>query len=229
MKEKITLAIIGIAIAFSSFSQLDDIYENRKWDLFFNATAFSYKQGGVNESFNFVKPFYMRIGTDKADAGKAHFSWHIPLGSDALWAVIMGASEESKINSLSQFNNYGISSGILGLFQLKFNIIGTDGMVAAAGVEFGDIALGDGWNVVVGPSVLVEKAISNSMSVGVNMSYSKGVASTDDKLEDLWVMSFYPRLLFESGWYIEAGIMTTTGINATYSRMDINFGKSFRW
>ncbi len=230
MKEKITLAIIGIAIAFSSFSQLDDIYENRKWDIFVNATSFSYESGVVKENFNFIKPFFMRIGTDKSEAGKPHFSWHIPLGSDAMWAAIMGSDEDSNINSLDQFDSYGISSGILGLFQLKFNVIGSDNMVAAVGVEFGDIAIGDGWNAVVGPSILVERAISNSIAVGINMSYSKGVASTDDALADLWVTSIYPRLLFESGWYIEAGIMTTNEVNfAKYSRIDINFGKSFPW
>jgi hypothetical protein len=229
MKTKITASLFSLLLAFSSFSQLDDIYENRKWDLFINATSFSYKSGDTKESFNFIKPFYMRLGTDKTGAGKPHFSWHIPLGSDGLWGALMELSEESSINSLDQFNFYGISSGILGIFQLKFNIIGSDNMVAAAGLEFGDVALGGGWNVIVGPSALVEKAITNSMSVGINMSYSKAVATTNDNLADLWVMSFYPRLLFESGWYVEAGIMTTTGINATYSRMDINFGKSFRW
>ncbi|MDW3208945.1 MAG: hypothetical protein R8N23_03715 [Reichenbachiella sp.] len=232
MKAKMLILSMLLLGFMHAHAQLSEIYENRKWDIFFNYTQFQYDQGDAKVKYNFLKPFYVRIGTDKVGSAKPHFSWQIPLGSDALWSSLMGTDDESGLNNQSQLNQYGISSGILGVFQLKFNIVGKDDFVIAVGVEFGDNATSENWSVIVGPALLIEKAMTNLIALGINMSTSKVVATNSEQgdAKDMWVTSIYPRVLFKKGWYLEAGLMFTNEVNGIkYSRTDFNLGKSFRF
>jgi len=228
MKKLVTILLL-CSLSLGTYAQLHKVYKNRKWDMFMEATRYSSNDPGLQTgSFYFVKPFYMRIVSDNDEQWKSHFSWYISLGNDAVWGAAALLLDTQKVNNLGLFNNQGMASGILGIFDWKLNIIGQDKLNAALGLQFGDYTMFGGYMFGIGPSALVEISITDGMAIGINASAVKLVGLGTTTATSNWMYSFSPRLLFQSGFYIEGGTSFSSSAGLTASRLDLRIGKTFK-
>ncbi len=228
MKKIFCITITLSLLASKSYSQIDKLYDDKKWEIHAQYVNFSYNENpSQSESFSFINPFGMRLGIDQVGTAKNHFYWNPRLGIDAIWGVLLGLVTENKINDFDAFDSWGVSSGILGQFNWTKNIISKDNLVVAAGIEFGDYSTGSsGYHGGIGPSVLTDYAISENIALGINLWASKSLASTDELSKGMWFYGVFPRILFKKGWFIQPGVMfTSEENNEKYSRFEINIGK----
>lgn len=229
MKIKIGLFLIGSIFSIKSFAQLDDFYEKGNWQVFFNYSSYAFNDvTGSDQKLTFVKPFFVRISIDRPHKWGGHFIWEPIFTSVLLWGLIW--SEESEINDLDLLDQRGMSSGFIGRLSWTKNVVSLDDLIVAAGLEFGDYSVANSSGVVfvgVGPSILVEKTVTNSLALGLSVWSAKSVLQLSQlaSSDGFRVSGATARALFKNGLFLEASTMFSKKINnISNTRFDLRFG-----
>jgi hypothetical protein len=198
---------------------------------------YQHKNVGNSTAFSFIKPLYWCWNIDNTDMWGNHIRHELALGSELIWAILLnetGAMEN--MNSLDEFNNNGLSSGLIGWMYWTKNIFTTDNLNVSAGLNFGDYSVGtnhardtrEGSHLGLGPQCIVDFALNDKIAVGANIGYFKSLAHyTEDRFPNtsLLVYNFSPHLIMSSVWYVEASLMrTNTYEESNHQRFDINLG-----